>query len=318
MDWEAFGDAFNHLQKGEQISFSKLTHGLLNTNSQNSKFYGKSGLCPCCSIHHETITHMLTCPNTDAVTYRNSMWQMLLTKLKALDTHRSILDCFEYGLSNWTGNHTSDMHAPTRGSVKPLDTLLTQAFNDQCDIGWEQFLRGRISIYWRRAYGQSFQNSRHPGRHTDKAWSSALIKLLLMYSRLVWKYRNGIIYGHNKIEEHNKKLESMQAEISKAFESYKADKFIISRHLSSLFDKPLQYVLNSDMDFLQNWLHTYKEAVSTQQMLHQQQSLAAQTFFQPRRRVHQNPPTAGPCLILPATPSFDTFTPDSDEIMDPK
>ncbi len=61
VDWEAFGVAFSKLPRHKQISTSKITHGIINTNAQNQKFYGKSGICPSCCEHLETLPHMLTC-----------------------------------------------------------------------------------------------------------------------------------------------------------------------------------------------------------------------------------------------------------------
>jgi hypothetical protein len=44
-----------HLQlsKNNQIMVAKLAHNLVNTNSQNAQFYGKSPLCPCCKSTEE-------------------------------------------------------------------------------------------------------------------------------------------------------------------------------------------------------------------------------------------------------------------------
>jgi hypothetical protein len=41
VDWSAFGAAFVSLPKGSQITYSKLLHGIINTNAQNKKFYNK-------------------------------------------------------------------------------------------------------------------------------------------------------------------------------------------------------------------------------------------------------------------------------------
>jgi hypothetical protein len=46
------------------------------------------------------------------------------------------------------------------------------------------------------------------------------------------------------------KLEKLQTEILHAYEAYTVDPFIVSQHLISLFDKPLQYLLESDIDYL--------------------------------------------------------------------
>jgi hypothetical protein len=91
------------------------------------------------------------------------------------------------------------------------------------------------------------------------------------YIVTVWKRRK------------EKKREHLHNNIINAYMAYNADKFIVSRHLSSLFDKPLEYILKSDSDYLQCWLNTYDEAVKTQQDFRCRQSIAAKNFFKPRK-----------------------------------
>jgi hypothetical protein len=110
-----------------------------------------------------------------------------------------------------------------------------------------------------------------------------LIQHILEYSAALWSFRNGVVHGHTIDEEKSKWLASLASEITQTYEQYAQDNLIISRHLSTLFDKPLQYILQSDVDFLINWLRMYKEAVATQQEFRCRQSIAARDFFKPWR-----------------------------------
>ncbi len=170
------------------------------------------------------------------------------------------------------------MHATTIGSVHNIDVVLTQACREQSyEIGWEQFLRGRISSHWGSAYRISQTNPKL--YHVTWAWQ--LIIYLLNYANTLWKFWNGVLHGHSLAETHRKKLESLHKEITCAYDSYKSDPFIITCHQSSLFSKPFRDVLKKDIDFQQSWLRTYKEAELVQQGIRQKQAKIARTFFLP-------------------------------------
>lgn len=159
---------------------------------------------------------------------------------------------------------------------------LPQAFRSQCTIGWEHFLRGRTSIQWEKAYSLT-QERKDSTKTSSKTWTSNLIALLLFYTFSLWTLWNGVVHCHNMEEEERKKRERLHNNIINAYMAYNADKFIVSRHLSSLFDKPLEYILKSDSDYLQCWLNTYDEAVKIQQDFRCRQSIAAKNFFKPRK-----------------------------------
>jgi hypothetical protein len=42
--------------------------------------------------------------------------------------------------------------SPTYGSILPQDILASQCITSQTSLGWDQFLRGRISLSWRRFF----------------------------------------------------------------------------------------------------------------------------------------------------------------------
>jgi hypothetical protein len=73
------------------------------------------------------------------------------------------------------------------------------------------------------------------------------------------------VHGCTLAEAHNKTMEQLQQDISLAYEVYESNHFIISHHLSSLFDKPLSDLLKMDQDYQQCSFLMYEEAVINQQ-----------------------------------------------------
>ncbi len=131
--WEAYGKAFQNLPRGKQISYSKLTHGIINTNVQNSRFYKLSDTCPSCGCHQETIAHLLTCQKEATLAHRNEALSTFIARLKTISTPESISSTIQHGLQQWEDHQTDhkELSPSTIGSVQPIDVALTQAFRAQ-------------------------------------------------------------------------------------------------------------------------------------------------------------------------------------------
>jgi hypothetical protein len=69
VDWPAHEVAYWLAWSCTRITYTKLSHKLLNTNVQNHRFYGKSHQCPCCNVLSETLLHVFTCSALDVITF---------------------------------------------------------------------------------------------------------------------------------------------------------------------------------------------------------------------------------------------------------
>jgi hypothetical protein len=59
-------------------------------------------------------------------------------------------------------------------------------------IGWEPFLRGRVSSSWGQVYSIYYPTA---GMHEIETWLSDVIRTNLDLALSLWHYRNGVIYG---------------------------------------------------------------------------------------------------------------------------
>jgi hypothetical protein len=143
IDWAAHEYAFLRAWSCKCITYSKLTHKLLNTNVQNRKYYGKSDLCPCCATSSETLAHVLACPSHDTKFFRLSQQEILWKQLTLINTPEEVKIAIQSGVQSIEGA----LQTPTFSS-----NLVTLAFVNQTTLGWEPFLRGRISYSWQAAF----------------------------------------------------------------------------------------------------------------------------------------------------------------------
>jgi hypothetical protein len=238
-------------------------HKLLNTNEQNYKYYGKSDLCPCCHLNRETVQHVFTCPAQEVLDFRRKQQTILWHQLSLINTPESLLADIHHGILS--------LESKTPKSVSASRSI---AAADQFTLGWDAFLRGRISIQWQYA----FTSGEDCDRNSMK-WAGNLVLHILQYSQQLWTYRCGVLHGHDKEESRQHHREDLLHQIQVAYEDYSKDPFCVPSDWHSLFHCPLHTYYLSDRDTLACWLKSYSEAQQQQALLMARQQQASKQFF---------------------------------------
>jgi hypothetical protein len=269
IDWDALEYAFSRAWSCKRITYTKLTHKLLNTNVQNHKFSGRSALCPCCTSSPETLTHMLSCPSTEVAAFRLTQQEILWQQLSNVNTPEVILQAIKTGVLGL---------GKSQGPVSTSLPLVTEAVEHQFTLGWEAFLRGRISCKWRTAY--SVDTIPMEEDKASLTWAGLLVGLILNYSQQLWAFRCGVLHGHTKEKTRKRHREELIQNICIAYEEYEHDPFCIPSDWRKLFDRPFGSLTTSDRDTLTCWLRSYSEAKQQQALLLARQPLV-ETYLHP-------------------------------------
>ena len=140
--------------------------------------------CPRCQQEDETTTHVIICPNDSA----GLEWRCRVTDiglwLLEVETHPSIRQCILDSLAPCSLNTLFSTHADQTCSV---------AATEQDEIGWQNFVEGKISKTWGDLqflyYQEHFSN-----RSVDK-WTSGLVTRLLELTHGMWIHRNNILHA---------------------------------------------------------------------------------------------------------------------------
>jgi hypothetical protein len=107
-----------------------------------------------------------------------------------------VISTIIHGITMWVRHQTEEdlrVHAPTVGSLRGPDVLLTAAFTEQFQsIGWYHFLLGRLSSYWGKE-AAAYAKTKDPSY--PKVWMAQFISIVWKYSRSLWSYRNSIVHG---------------------------------------------------------------------------------------------------------------------------
>jgi hypothetical protein len=297
VDWEAHEFALLRTWSCKRIAYIKLSHALLNTNVQNRKFYRKSDLCPCCAGHPETLTHVFTCQSPEVAEFRTKQQEILWHNLSLIQTPDEILDAIKLGILSLNREPTSKDTCPP-------------VFQHQSRLGWEAFLRGRISFMWRSAFNPDadFDDK------NSKKWAGQLTLYLLQYSQQLWTFRCGVLKGHNKEENRQKHREELLNQVQSAYEEFAKDPFHIPSDWRHMFHRPFLSLVQSDRDTLACWLRSYSEACQQQMLLTQQHQRHSVAFFSPFRREYQPHPNreSRSCIIVSSSDNSDRSSISSD------
>jgi hypothetical protein len=124
--WDSHELAFTQLSHPNQVMVRKLQHNLVNTNSQNAEYYGKSPCCPCCLSTKETLAHSFSCPSEGSTEHRLKAISTLQEDLASIKMSPTITFAITHGITIWVHYQTEEdlrVHAPTVGSFRGPDIL---------------------------------------------------------------------------------------------------------------------------------------------------------------------------------------------------
>jgi len=157
VNWRALKTCLSRMPRTQHLLYSKLLHGLLNTNAQNCKYYKTSDLCPHCGLVSETFIHMASCTHPDISTQQYVDQDILWKTLKSLKTPPIVFSRLRLGIqqhssippdvSSWESTATTS----TSSQSANLGTLGEAIQQQSIDIEWDKFLCGKMSNMWKEA-----------------------------------------------------------------------------------------------------------------------------------------------------------------------
>jgi len=115
--------------------------------------------------------------------------QQLCTTLTTIYTPEIVTQTILQGFAHWLTPTHHQSKAPTAGSLRGPDILLTSAYYEQYHtLGRYQCCLGRITNNWQQAVAAYYKMDR---KTLDAAhWSSLFIVALWRYTKTLWQHRN--------------------------------------------------------------------------------------------------------------------------------
>ena len=202
-----------------------------------------SATCPRCDHPEETTAHDMRCRGLRS----DQVWQQSLLRfarqLQKTHTDPEIISAIVNGMRSW--------HNATLPVCHSRNPLLRQAWAEQKELGWENCLRGFISLHWRATQLLYQQQTQRDQFFSEERWVASLIKGLWSVAWDQWEYRNSIL--HSPLHRvHLTLVHQLDAAITQEYSQGLAD---LPSTFSPLFQLPLTQLLHKPVQYRQHWLH---------------------------------------------------------------
>ena len=123
--------------------------------------------CPRCPVAQEDPFHILACPALSTSVIWNTSLVKLQTWMESTKTMPALQEAILMRLRQWKGETTDNPQWTTRYGLR-------EAIRCQDELGWYNFLMGRISLHWKAVQQRYYEWLGK--RNTGKKWATALIQ----------------------------------------------------------------------------------------------------------------------------------------------
>ena len=194
VDWESFSMVYQKFSRTCTF-FSKFGWKELPTGGRlHERTPSYDHQCPPCHLEFESDDHVFHCEHVLRKYWRSNLSAQLEDSFASfLDA--DLLAIIHIGLRSYfeDGSPNFSERFPAGYSSTPYAALI----NEQSNIGWDHFIRGKLSGEW--AQLQYSYAKQYGLLKTSEGWLITLIKLLANSSFTLWDIRNGCRHGHDPV-----------------------------------------------------------------------------------------------------------------------
>jgi hypothetical protein len=242
--WDGIGAASAKLRPSKRRWMVKQTTEIYGYGKWMERWqFWNHARCPCCS-QYEDIQHIARCTHAGAA----ATWETSTIALSAWfdkqETHPGVTHLLLARLNAWRNHYETSFPIP-------LIPVLRTAYLDQQEIGWFNFLQGRISTYWVTIQADYY--SLLGSQRSATTWARRLISKLWDLSLQMWLHRNHILHEmpNAETEKYTRKLDRrIQAEFRKNLDGLSPPHHYLLRRT------PLLHVLKWSNHEKAAWLDT--------------------------------------------------------------
>ena len=204
IDWEMYSVALDRVFKASKSRFAriiKFNHNLQNTGRQKKLFTARSvtepaasDRCPLCGRQEETTMHLYWCSDESLKDIREEGIHELEEELRDRHIPGNMWKAIARGI--WAVQSEND---PT--DWEPPNTAIAEAYKEQTVIGWQHFLKGRLSKKWGTLL-QQWYSANPAWRRLETKRRTLLIligRLWTIYDQL-WCHRCDVVHDLSDVE----------------------------------------------------------------------------------------------------------------------
>ena len=256
--WSIHGKAIQLLSHNDRMRIQKFIFNRWATNSRQAKYFSHIlPVCSTCSHSTENEDHILRCLSPSRAQLRVLWLNDLDRFLSAPHTHDAVRQAILLGINAWLKN----TKPPTlQLSIPDASTQLLQAYEEQAIIGWDHFLRGRLSLVW--AHLAQFHLETQGISNicmSAERWGRRIISINWIGVLSLWECRNSEEHGDTQEEQ---TIKSKAKLISEAI-AIQATKFPISYVDREYLFRSIEDLEKYSLGGLTNWIRNARHLINT-------------------------------------------------------
>jgi hypothetical protein len=199
--WKPYYNSLSKLTAPEKLIIYKFINNRLPTKARENKYYSfRNKQCSQCQFDYEDENHIIKCFSIKRHTSRLEWLSELSTYLSNNHTPCSVKHIIMECLNSWF-----EPSAPTDPDITLNTPGISKAYQQQLSIGWQHFIRGRLSIEW--GYIISSHLEQEQIHHTNaEKWAADLLYINWRHILKMWRERCIDVHGSNpeQIEQNTK------------------------------------------------------------------------------------------------------------------
>jgi hypothetical protein len=256
VDWPVHAAALRARPK-RSVQLTKLCHEILPTAARVNKYDARhSPQCPRCHDHLESIDHLLQCPAPARLEWTvSTLRHLAAVSVKRSDHHDIILDIYVSGLEHWMSG------TPLLSSDYPA--TFHDLIASQESIGWNQLLRGRVSILWAKHIDEflATKSTNHPSS-SGHLWVKSMTLTFWDQFFVLWEERNAVVHGADSSEQVRCRKARLLVELHRLhelrLEVLPCDLLFFISTTPADDAKIDLFVQSHGPTFIQNWIYLYR------------------------------------------------------------
>ena len=247
IDWETHGQVHRRFLK-HRTTMVKFVHGILPVGTRLQKYDSKNNpACPTCGHPEETQQHFFQCSHTTRLEWRGTFNTAFHETMTKHHTHPGLLALAQEGMNAFMESRPISLqHVPDF----PGRQLLIE---EQSAIGWENFIRGRVSKRWLKIQIKHLKRIDKYDVKRSPKWTNTLIHTVWTHVLLLWFQRNQDKHGHDETTRREKQEEKTILEIHRLY----AMRDLVPEQHQWIFQTPEHEMIMKSTMLLQQWLHQY-------------------------------------------------------------
>ena len=246
--WEVQKRSLSKLEDNDRTRITKFVNKILPSNSKlHQQDKQHSSKCPSCN-EIETNHHISACSNPRRTQQRNNMFQTVKKAMEKTSTHIQAQEIIMHGLKA----------AVTQGIEKVDNTelsfepsgIIKLALQEQNNIGWTNFYKGRMSKKWEQVQQQHYKKTK-PKKTDTHRWATSIILAMWQGLLLIWEDRNNDQHGRDTNEKFGKEREKLLQKIDQLY----TQKESIDPEDRRLYHKPVENWNEETNKKMREWIN---------------------------------------------------------------